>query len=51
MNLGYGEHELILVVAAYNPQTYENVGVRYLKLNLEIGNEYGQAQEQETQVE
>ncbi len=49
----YGENDLTLVVAAYNPETYKNVGVQRMKLKLVIGFEQTteQVAEQTTETE
>lgn len=41
----YGAYDLTVVVAGYNPQTFENIGVKYMKLKLVIGFEQGTQKE------
>ncbi len=36
-NLNYGTHQLKLVVSAYDPETYEHIGVQYSDITVQVG--------------
>ncbi len=41
----YGTYELRVIVAAYDPVTFKNIGVQHMKFKLVIGNEQGTQKE------
>lgn len=43
----YGSYDLKVVVVGYDPQSYEKIGVQYMKFKLVIGNEQGIPRETE----
>lgn len=49
--LGYGTHDLYLVVSGYNSSTFEHVGTVYTKFKLVIGFEQGREEQGEQPTE
>ncbi len=50
-NMSYGTHDMKLVVAAYDPETYKHLGTQYSDLTVQVGFEKEVTDVEESEVE